>query len=188
MATVKQLHISRAPQQKVKTYLYGVTRQGETLVPFVCRKDRGMSFDGALATYEVTGTAAEAHDLAEALARGCPPTGDEVLAEPMKPAPWAEHDVVPGAVCTFTDTSAHHTIVLRILPSGCECDALMFTSNPAWARLARRATTDELALAGYAMKNVTYLALVRRSLSLFDATGAVFPQHRLDALKKEFLR
>ncbi len=95
-----------------------------------------------------------------------------------------------GLVVTSGDVSIHHdgeqhwAVVLDV--RGDECEALFFTSSPDWAEKTRRATRDELAMAGFISTRPTYLAYVVRSCWDFTPRGHRFPQHWVESLKQEF--
>lgn len=92
--------------------------------------------------------------------------------------------VVSGDVSLHSDERQHMAVILEV--SGDECEALFFTSNPNWASNSRRATRDEIALAGFVSSRPTYLAYVMRPTWDFSPTGVRFPAHRIESLKQEF--
>lgn len=93
-------------------------------------------------------------------------------------------DLVPGQVAIHYDGNEHVSVILNV--EGDSCEALFFTSNPSWAEVCRRATSDELAMAGYVSTKRTYLAYVTRPCWNFSPTEAVYPQHWVDGLRREF--
>jgi hypothetical protein len=98
--------------------------------------------------------------------------------------------LTPGSIVSTGDVSLHNdgerhwAVVLEV--QGDECEALFFTSSPDWAEKTRRATRDEMALAGFISSRPTYLAYVVRSCWDFSPRGIRFPEHRIEALKQEF--
>lgn len=96
----------------------------------------------------------------------------------------------PGTVVLSGDVSVHHdgdqhwAIILDI--RGDDCEALFFTSNPDWAERSRRATRDEIAMAGFITTRPTYLAYVMRPIWDFTPLGIRFSRHRIEALIQEF--
>lgn len=93
--------------------------------------------------------------------------------------------MMPGTVALHNDGDQHIAVILDI--QGDECEALFFTSRPDWAEKYRRATKDELALAGYVVTKVTYLAYCKRPRWDFQPLGPTFSEHRVRELKEEFL-
>lgn len=76
------------------------------------------------------------------------------------------------------------SIVLSV--SSDVCEALFFTSNPNWAEYSRRATKEELAMAGFVYSKPTYLAYVKRPAWNFEATDLTYPLDWVLSLRKEF--
>lgn len=89
-----------------------------------------------------------------------------------------------GDVALHNDGEQHVAVVLSVV--GDDCEALFFTSNAGWSDYSRRATKDELAMAGFVHSRPTYLAYVKRSASDFRALGRTFPTHWIEALTVEF--
>ncbi len=90
-----------------------------------------------------------------------------------------------GDVALHTDEDQHMAVILSV--DGDDCEALFFTSNPFWSNsFIRRATRDELAMAGYVQSKPTYITYVRRYASDFQPLGRTFPMHRVEALLAEF--
>ncbi len=98
--------------------------------------------------------------------------------------PGALVDVRPGDL-TFHDDGKRHVAVVLTL-KGDECGALFFTSHPDWAMKSRRATQDELRMAGFVASCPTYLAYVRKRRWDFIPTGQTFPTAWIEALIREF--
>lgn len=98
--------------------------------------------------------------------------------------------LIPGSIVSSGDVSIHHdgdqhwAVVLDV--RGDECEALFFTSSPNWAENTRRATRDEMAMAGFISRQPTYLAYVVRSCWDFTPRGYRFPQDWIERLKQEF--
>lgn len=98
--------------------------------------------------------------------------------------------LAPGSIVSSGDVSLHNdgdrhwAVVLDV--QGDECEALFFTSNPDWGTYTRRATKDEMALAGFINSRPTYLAYVVRSCWDFSPRGIRFSEDRIEALKQEF--
>lgn len=92
--------------------------------------------------------------------------------------------VVSGDVSLHSDGDEHMAVILEV--TGDDCEALFFTSNPNWASNSRRATRDEIAMAGFVSSRTTYLAYVVRPTWDFTPLGITFPSHRIEALKQEF--
>lgn len=99
-------------------------------------------------------------------------------------SPGALVDVRPGDLAFHEEVHRHTAVILTL--KGDECGALFFTSNPDWAARSRRATADELAMAGFVAKGPTYLAYVRRRRWDFTPTGQTFPAAWIEALSREF--
>jgi hypothetical protein len=99
-------------------------------------------------------------------------------------SPGALVDVRPGDLAFHDDGKRHMAVILRL--KGDECGALFFTSSPDWAARSRRATSDELAMAGFVSTRPTYLAYVRRRRWDFLPTGQTFPVAWVEALSREF--
>jgi hypothetical protein len=96
-------------------------------------------------------------------------------------------NLAPGVIAIHNDEfGQHHAVILDI--EGAECKALFFTSNSHWGLMSRRATKDELAMAGFVYSRPTYLAYVVRSIWDFHSTGLIFPKHWIQSLKQEFVR
>ncbi len=96
-------------------------------------------------------------------------------------------NLVPGRVAVHNDEfGQHYAVILEIV--GVECKALFFTSNSHWGSMSRRATKDELAMAGFVYSRTTYLAYVVRSIWDFYATDLSFPSHWLQSLRHEFVK
>jgi len=89
-----------------------------------------------------------------------------------------------GDVALHNDGEQHVAVILSV--DGDDCEALFFTSNPDWSDYSRRATRDELAMAGFIHTRATYLAYVKRSASDFKALGRTFPAHWIESLTTEF--
>lgn len=98
--------------------------------------------------------------------------------------PGALVDVRPGDLTFHEDRKRHMAVILTL--KGDECGALFFTSNPEWAAKSRRATQDELTMAGFVSSRPTYLAYVRRRRWDFTPTGQTFPVAWIEALIREF--
>jgi hypothetical protein len=94
-------------------------------------------------------------------------------------------DIRTGDVAVHEDEISHLAIILTI--QGDECGALFFTSNPHWAAKCRKATEDEISMAGFRGRTkVTYLAYVRRRRWDFVPTGQTFPNAWIEGLIQEF--
>jgi hypothetical protein len=110
------------------------------------------------------------------------------LRSPVRKAPSqpkAPAEVEPGRVAWHEDDRGSHlTIILDV--RGNDCTAVFLTSNERWAR--RPATSDELALVGFAASRRTYLAPVTRKKWEFAPKHVALPQHRLEQLRAEFLQ
>ncbi len=89
-----------------------------------------------------------------------------------------------GDVALHNDGEQHWAVVLDV--QGDQCEALFFTSSPDWAENSRRATKNELAMAGFVHSRPTYLAYVVRSCWDFAPLGRKFPGHWVEALRQEF--
>jgi hypothetical protein len=93
--------------------------------------------------------------------------------------------VASGDIAVHDDGGQHWAVVLDVTND--ECEALFFTSNPSWAERTRRATREELAMAGYVTTRPTYLAyVVRSSWDFIPVEGRNFPTHWIEALRQEF--
>lgn len=104
-----------------------------------------------------------------------------------------EEEIVPGSVVIHKDAFASHfAIVLRIESIWAE---VLFLSSKEFGRYYRRATKDELALAGFIYTKPTNLCLVTRNTNeLYQRDinesypyGLKFPEHRVQDLIKEFI-
>jgi hypothetical protein len=96
-------------------------------------------------------------------------------------------DLAPGMVAVHNDEfGQHHAVILEI--EGAECKALFFTSNSHWGAMSRRATKDELAMAGFVYSRTTYLTYVTRSVWDFHVTDLSFPKHWIQSLRQEFVQ
>ncbi len=168
---------------RVKHYLYGTVTRGDRLTPFSVKFETGAPKD-ALVVREIYGTIHDAQAAAQRLVRDG--VGGDEKSDSVRPPPDEddEPEVVKGSVCRFFDGHTHFAIVLRV--GTAEHEALFLTSSDHWTK-ARRATPEELALCGFVSRTTTYLGLVRRFAGGFYATGVVFPEHRIDALVREFL-
>jgi hypothetical protein len=93
-------------------------------------------------------------------------------------------DLTPGQVATYDDGSSHMAVILNI--EGDMCEALFFTSSPGWADACRRATKEELAMAGFIHSRRTYLAYVTRPSYYFTPTECTYPEHWVESLRREF--
>ncbi len=93
--------------------------------------------------------------------------------------------LAPGMVCTHEDREGHHWAVLLKVQRR-TCVALFFVSKPLPG--ARPRTAEESALAGFSpnVRKDQYLWLVERPKIQFVPRGAVFPEHRVAALREEF--
>lgn len=94
--------------------------------------------------------------------------------------------VAIGDVALHNDGDQHMAVILDV--QGDECEALFFTSNPTWSERSRRASKDEIAMAGFIQSKPTYLAYVRRPHWDFSPMGRSFPTHWVAALRTEFLQ
>ncbi len=92
--------------------------------------------------------------------------------------------VAIGDVAMHDDGNQHIAVILSVTEQ--ECEAVFFTSNPVWAENSRRATREELALAGFVKSRPTYLAYVKRPTWDFHPLGRTFPTHRVATLLEEF--
>lgn len=93
--------------------------------------------------------------------------------------------VYPGTVADHSDEGGNHmAVVLGV--DGDLCEALFFTSNPNWSDRSRRASRDELAMAGFVHTKTTYLAYVVRPTWTFEATELTYPSHWVTSLRHEF--
>lgn len=94
-----------------------------------------------------------------------------------------------GSVAIHIDGQTHMAFILKIKDNGTTL-ALFFTRNKeAWNKRARKATKDELAMAGFCGKKTssTYLAPVIRDCSEFAShNGITLPEHKTIELLKEF--
>jgi hypothetical protein len=61
-----------------------------------------------------------------------------------------------------------------------------FSSGIQWTRNARKATQEELALAGFVSRKDTYLALVTRPESVLEPLEQEFPEYRIEEFLMEF--
>lgn len=91
----------------------------------------------------------------------------------------------PGSVAIHGDEGGSHVAVV-LGENGENCEALFFTSNPRWSERSRRATRDELAMAGYVQTKPTYLAFVIRPVGSFEPTGLTYPESWVSHLRQEF--
>ncbi len=117
----------------------------------------------------------------------------EPTVEPAKAIEFVEEikepSLQPGAVAIHFDRErSHHSIILDVGEN--KSKALFFTSSTKWGqnKTTRRATTDELALAGFPVRKVSYLSLVERDNADFQIRDWTFPEWRVEALKKEFIK
>jgi hypothetical protein len=95
-----------------------------------------------------------------------------------------------GSVARHVSNGREHmSIILRVRANG-NAPCLFFTSNPNWKRVSnrryRRATDEEIKLAGMITSKETYLTSAVRHSSEFLPIGVEFPDHRLESLYKEF--
>lgn len=93
-----------------------------------------------------------------------------------------------GSVVTHDDGSdgnTHHAIVLDILEDGLAY-ILMFSSKELGVK-HRPVTKEEIALAGFVSSKRTYMSLKKRPIWELQQRGVMFPKHRIDDLKIEFL-
>jgi hypothetical protein len=94
-------------------------------------------------------------------------------------------DLYPGLVAIYDDGTEHAAVILTVTDD--QCEALFFTSNPGWAEASRRASKEELAMAGYITTRTTYLAYVVRPKWYFVPTDREFSRHWTGNLHEEFL-
>jgi hypothetical protein len=95
-----------------------------------------------------------------------------------------EDEVKVGSIATHEDACGRHQAIIIDI-NNTYAWALFFNSKPHVK--TRRATTEELALAGFVSKRPTYLNLVMRSVEEFVSCGIMFPQHRIQDFRKEYL-
>jgi hypothetical protein len=89
-----------------------------------------------------------------------------------------------GKVATHYDNHTHHSVILDC--DGMDCLALFYSSTDHWNEFARRATKDEMALAGFVSTRKTYLAPVVRPNDQFYATEVSITEHQRERFLKEF--
>lgn len=165
-------------EQEDRLYVYGLEPRGGRYRPFVIRSGKPLP-SGVRSVSEHLGTAEEAKALASAL-QG---SGSVVLAEQAPPTPRPE--LGPGVVAMHVDSEGQHLCIVLEPFDDFYWRTLFFTSNPRWGR--RRASEDELALAGYVRTKRTYLAgLLVRAHSELIPTRRSFPSHRVVGLLEEF--
>lgn len=93
-----------------------------------------------------------------------------------------------GSVVTHDDGmdgNTHHAIVLEVMEDGL-AHILMFSSKELGVKY-RPVTKEEIALAGYVSSKRTYMSLKKRPIWELQHRGVMFPKHRIDDLKLEFL-
>jgi len=93
-----------------------------------------------------------------------------------------------GSVVTHddgNDRNTHHAIVLDVLEDGLAY-ILMFSSKELGVK-HRPVTKEEIALAGFVSSKRTYMSLKKRPIWELQHRGVMFPKHRIDDLKLEFL-
>ncbi len=93
--------------------------------------------------------------------------------------------VSSGDVAIHDDGGGQHWAVV-LDTEGDQCEALFFTSRPGWSLKSRRATTEELAMAGYVTTRPTYLAYVTVRVWDLEPLGRNFPNHWVESLRQEF--
>lgn len=169
----------RAPRRATnRTYHYGLKPGSEgRWESFYCLRGSPLPSKAEGVT-EYVGTLHEVRQLAaDQLGIGA------LVTAPVEPRPQAV--VEPGAVVMHVDPEGQHLGIV-LAPGRAGWLVLFFTSNARWGK--RRATRDEVALAGFKMtKKATYLAgpLDRSDVGLIP-TGLQFLPHRVEALIEEF--
>jgi hypothetical protein len=99
-----------------------------------------------------------------------------------------DEEVVAGSVARYIDgDSEHWSIVLKVNPNG-DAVCLFFSSKPEWSKSYRKATKEEIALAGFIFSKSTYLASAVRPINCFISTGLKFPLDRCEELYAEFFK
>lgn len=172
---VKPLRAPRRASERV--YLYGLKPVEGRWASFYCPRGSPLPSKAEGLT-EFVGTLHEVRQLAASQ----PGIGALVTA-PVEPRPRAK--VEPGAVVMHVDPEGQHLGIV-LAPGRMGWLVLFFTSNARWGK--RRATRDEVALAGFKMtKKATYLAgpLDRSDVGLIPM-GPQFLPHRVEALVEEF--
>lgn len=95
-------------------------------------------------------------------------------------------EIKAGMVALHHDQDGEHFVIV-LEPWGRDRVAcLFFTSSPNFGKVNRRATKEEIALAGFVTSKVTYLAGCVRDTADMDATGKSFSKERTSALCAEF--
>lgn len=91
-----------------------------------------------------------------------------------------------------TNGHEHMSIIFQIRKNG-SVPCVFFTSKPEWVRgsakrKSRKATKEEIALAGMVTSKETYLTSAVRHVSEFFPTGTDFPPDRLSKMYEEFFQ
>lgn len=165
------------PPSKLRYYGIALNEKGKR-VAFVVR-DKDKVPDTALEVHE-TDVPEQANDKALGLL--------SVLAVPSYASMVDddfEDELTPGTVTWHNDDRGCHMALVLEVSKGF-CKALFFTSSSNWNRQTRRATKDELALAGFISKKRTFLAPVLRAVDEFSSRRISFPSHRVSSLFREF--
>jgi hypothetical protein len=177
---------------KTKTYYYGVRLEDTPPkpMPFVIRKKASDTDPPeAIVVYESTKAPGELKEMARDLwleykdQRIQTILEERVPQEEDLPSPG---DVQVGDVVVHQDHEGHHFAVILDIPDEVSAWAVFF-SGKVYGKVSRRATKDELALAGFVHTKTTYLNLVYRHILDFHKHGVSFPEHRVLKLRKEFL-
>lgn len=174
--------VHQKPTKQPRLYWYGVVQAGDgRRYPFVVKHrekvPRGnVEIRGPVENVEV------AKEESKRLAKLPFQPHRKAFVQP----PPEDEEVQEGAVAMHVDGNVSHmVIVLRVRSNG-DAACLMFSSNPEFGKVARRAKKEELALSGFICTKTTYLASCVRHKSDLFPNGLVFSQDRTDALYREF--
>jgi len=97
-----------------------------------------------------------------------------------------KREAIPGTIVKIEDgDKKHQALVLRV--GVFDADVLIFSSRPKWAKKFRRATSDELSLAGFHTSKETFLCFANRSREFIYSTGITYPERRVFELEREFV-
>ncbi len=99
--------------------------------------------------------------------------------------PFSTEEIVVGSIAIHQDESKNH--IALVLDMDDQYTLALFFSSVAYGIRSREATTDELALAGFAYTKQTFLCLVHRLTNEFyHHQGLTFPDYRVQDLRREF--
>jgi hypothetical protein len=179
-STVPKMVIGSPP---MRTYYYGIKYSSMKLVPFLIRKKEGEPPPDAIIIREAEG---HPHALTEEAKKLC----QNFLYESRVITELPQNgDVSIGDVATHEDGEGiHFAIVLDIYVQNVKWADVLFFSSKNFGRRYRRATKEEIALAGFVETKPTFLCFVSRPVDDFYPRGIKFPEHRVEDLRNEFLK